>query len=145
MRLLDGTLPNVGAIADKAHEVAAWFWVNVWTDEEIEAAMQAFEKESFKPRNVALAGAFITLARDGSMHVERGFVHPEDEPKSKAKAEEKGKRQDAEGLAPLSEKLVAELTAYRTSALRNELAQHLKTAFLYYDVAMTESVRRARA
>lgn len=59
-------------------------------------------------------------------------MRPEDEPKSKAKAEEKGKRpaKDAEGLAPLSEKLVAELTAYRTSALRNELAQHPATALI---------------
>ena len=39
-------------------------------------------------------------------------------------------RQGADGLAPLSEKLVAELTAYRTSALRNELAQHPATALL---------------
>jgi ParB family chromosome partitioning protein len=59
-----------------------------------------------------------------------GSVRAEDEPVSEAKAEDKKKRptEDANGLAPLSEKLVAELTAHRTSALRNELAQRPATA-----------------
>jgi ParB family chromosome partitioning protein len=74
----------------------------------------------------------VTLAGDGSVRIERGFVRPEDDPKSKAKAEQEGERpaKDADGLAPHSEKLVAELTAQRTSALRNELGQHPATAFL---------------
>lgn len=74
----------------------------------------------------------MTLARDGSVRIERGFVRADDEPKSKAEAEPEDKRPatDADGLAPLSEKLVAELTAHRTSALRNELAQHPATALI---------------
>jgi ParB family transcriptional regulator, chromosome partitioning protein len=98
---------------------------------QIEASIDALQREEFKPRDIALAGAFVTPAQDGSVRIERGFVRTEDEPESKAKAEDKnGKRpaRDADGLAPLSEKLVAELTAYRTSALRNELAQHPATA-----------------
>jgi ParB family chromosome partitioning protein len=100
--------------------------------ERIEAAVAALCKEEYKAQDLALAGAFLTLAGDGSVRVERGYVRCEDEPKSKAKAEQKGKgaAKDADGLAPLSEKLVAELTAYRTSALRNELAQHPATALI---------------
>jgi ParB family chromosome partitioning protein len=100
--------------------------------ERIEAAVAALCKEEYKAQDLALAGAFLTLAGDGSVRVERGYVRAEDEPKSKAKAEQKGNRaaKDADGLAPLSEKLVAELTAYRTSALRNELAQHPATALI---------------
>jgi ParB family chromosome partitioning protein len=101
--------------------------------ERIEAAVEAFCKQEYTARDIALAGAFVTLANNGSVRIERGFVRPEDEPESKAKAEDKnGKRpaKDADGLAPHSEKLVAELTAYRTSALRNELAQHPATAFI---------------
>jgi ParB family transcriptional regulator, chromosome partitioning protein len=80
---------------------------------------------------LALAGAFLTLAGDGSVRIERGYIRCEDEPKSKAKAEQKVNRaKDADGLAPISEKLVAELTAYRTSALRNELAQHPAAALI---------------
>ena len=43
---------------------------------------------------------FVTLAGDGSVRIERGFVRAEDEPKSKAKAEDQKKRsaKDAEGL-----------------------------------------------
>ena len=101
--------------------------------ERIEAAVAALCKEEYKAQDLARAGAFVTLAGDGSVRIERGFVRAEDEPKSKAKAEaQKGKRsaKDADGLAPMSEKLVAELTAYRTSALRNELAQHPATALI---------------
>jgi ParB family chromosome partitioning protein len=99
----------------------------------IEAAVAALGREEYAARDLELAGAFVTLAGDGSVRVERGFVRSEDEPKSKAKAAEPdGKRpaKDPDGLAPLSEKLVAELTAYRTSALRNELAQHPATALV---------------
>jgi ParB family chromosome partitioning protein len=99
--------------------------------ERIEAAVAALCKEEYKPQDLALAGAFLTLAGDGSVRVERGYIRAEDEPKSKAKAEQKDNRaKDADGLAPISEKLVAELTAYRTSALRNELAQHPATALI---------------
>jgi ParB family chromosome partitioning protein len=99
----------------------------------IEAAIEALRREEYKARDLALAGAFVSLAGDGSVRIERGFVRSEDEPESKTKAkgqEDKRPAKDADGLAPLSEKLVAELTAYRTSALRNELAQHPATALI---------------
>jgi ParB family chromosome partitioning protein len=99
--------------------------------ERIEAAVAALCKEEYKAQDLALAGAFLTLAGDGSVRVERGYVRSEDEPKSKANAKQKDNRaKDADGLAPLSGKLVAELTAYRTSALRNELAQNPATALI---------------
>jgi ParB family chromosome partitioning protein len=99
--------------------------------ERIEAAAATLCKEEYAPKDCSVAGAFVTLAHDGSVRIERGFVRPEDDPKTGTDSgKRKGKRpaKDADGLAPLSEKLVAELTAYRTSALRNELAQHPETA-----------------
>jgi ParB family chromosome partitioning protein len=100
--------------------------------ERIEKAVETFNREQYKARDVALAGAFVTLAGDGSVRVERGFVRSEDEAQSKAKAKDRKEHptKDADGSASLSEKLVAELTAYRTSALRNELAQHPATALI---------------
>jgi ParB family chromosome partitioning protein len=94
--------------------------------------IEALRREEYKVRDIALAGAFVTLSGDGSVRIERGFVRREDEPESKAKpADQKNHSgKDADGLAPLSEKLVAELTAYRTSAMRNELAQHPATALI---------------
>lgn len=107
--------------------------------ERIEAAIEALRKEEYKARDVALAGAFVTLASDGAVRIERGFVRAEDEPQSKTKAEDRKSHsaKDADGLAPLSDKLVAELTAYRTSALRNELAQHPATALIALVHALT--------
>jgi ParB family chromosome partitioning protein len=96
----------------------------------IEAAVEALNKQAYRARDLAMAGAFVTLAYDGAVRIERGYVRPEDEPKPKAKANGKGESGEAKGPAPLSDKLVAELTAYRTSALRNELALHPETALL---------------
>jgi ParB family transcriptional regulator, chromosome partitioning protein len=97
----------------------------------IEAAVEALNKQAYSERDIALAGAFVTLGHDGAVRIERGFVRAEDEPKSKAKDQKaKSKAKDADGLVPLSEKLIAELTAYRTSALRNELAKHPETALV---------------
>ena len=96
----------------------------------IEAAIEALRKEEFTKPDLALAGAFVSLGGDGSVRIERGFVRAEDEPKSKAEVKAKRPAKDADGLAPVSEKLVVELTAYRTSALRNELAQQPATALL---------------
>ena len=95
----------------------------------LESAIEALQKQEYRKQDIALAGAFVTLARDGSVRIERGFVRREDEPKAKAKAKARNGK-DENGPAPLSEKLVAELTAYRTSALRNELAKHPETALV---------------
>jgi ParB family chromosome partitioning protein len=81
----------------------------------IESAIEALRREENKARDIALAGAFVTLSGDGSVRIERGFVRTDDEPECKTKAEDQKKRpaRHADGLAPFSEKLVAELTAYR--------------------------------
>ena len=38
--------------------------------ERIEAAVEALQKEAFAPRDLALAGAFVTLAHDGSVRID---------------------------------------------------------------------------
>jgi ParB family chromosome partitioning protein len=104
--------------------------------ERITAAIEVLRKEEYAAKDVAMAGAFVTLGHDGSVRVERGFVRPEDEPQTKAKPNGRDD-EPKDGPAPLSERLVAELTAYRTSALRNELAQHPETALLALIHALT--------
>ncbi len=49
----------------------------------IEAELAALEarEDVWTPADVAVAGAVLTLALDGSLRVEQGFVRPEDEPK----------------------------------------------------------------
>ncbi|MFG1220796.1 DNA-binding protein, partial [Xanthobacter flavus] len=47
----------------------------------LEAMLEAFEARplAFDPAEVARAGAFVSIAQDGKLRVERGFVRPEDE------------------------------------------------------------------
>ncbi|TAV43627.1 ParB/RepB/Spo0J family partition protein [Rhizobium leguminosarum] len=114
----------------------------------------------FDPDEVARGGAFISLAANGELKVERGFVRPEDEPQVKTEGDDPG---DADGdigkaadasssaagisvngkpvsddqpeeeddtLRPLSDRLVIDLTATRTVALRNALASDPVIAFV---------------
>jgi ParB family chromosome partitioning protein len=78
---------------------------------------------------MAAAGAIVALGCDGEPRVERGFVRPEDDSgKSRKGTGEAGKA--PAGPKPLSDKLVAELTAHRTGALRNELAANPQLALI---------------
>ena len=109
--------------------------------------------EHFDPADIAIAGVFVSIDADGSLSVDRGFVRPEDVPQVRTDGEE-GSETDTEsagtaspsvqravitiggqpvdpeedddddGIKPLPERLVVELTAYRTLALRNAVADN---------------------
>jgi ParB family chromosome partitioning protein len=109
--------------------------------DEIAAKLQALDAEmdaltggeQYRPEDIAVAGVFVSLDHGGEPRIERGFVRAEDW-KTKAStgdaAEPDAGREaaNADSAKPLSEKLVAELTAYRTAGLRNALAEHSATA-----------------
>ncbi|WP_373563198.1 ParB/RepB/Spo0J family partition protein [Rhizobium leguminosarum] len=114
----------------------------------------------FDPEEVARGGAFISLAANGELKIERGFVRPEDEPQVKTQGDDPGdangdigetanvassadgisvngkpvSNDDAEEaddtLRPLSDRLVMDLTATCTVALRNALANDPVIAFV---------------
>ena len=111
----------------------------------------------FEPADVAIAGVFVSIERDGSLCVERGYIRPEDEQAADpvpdgtehelvsvdgdtGSARPVGTDDDGrtggeddeeadEGLKPLPDRLVADLTAWRTLALQDALAQNPATAF----------------
>jgi ParB family chromosome partitioning protein len=109
--------------------------------EEVAAKLEALEAEidalagaeQYQPDEIAIAGAFVCLDYRGDLRIERGFVRAEDW-KAKASAgndtepDGDGESRQTDQGKPLSEKLIAELTAYRTAGLRNELAEHPSTA-----------------
>ena len=123
---------------------------------EIETAMETLQNRPvrFEPEDLAIAGAFVSIDGAGRLRVERGYVRPEDEPVAATDeataadaigsevGEVDGEAGDAvsdapdaedeeeDGLKPLSDRLVCELTAHRTLALRNALANDPQTAFL---------------
>ncbi len=106
---------------------------------EIDAALEAFgDGTAFDSDEVARGGVFVILGQDGVARVERGLIRPEDAPVVEPEAKSEGETGDdrashddgcsAEGEdidedagAPLSERLVLDLTAHRTLALRDAL------------------------
>jgi len=126
---------------------------------EIEGFLEAFENrpKRYDPDDVARAGVFVSIDREGALRVERGYVRPEDEvatqlePADDESVTENPDTRTAldpvarttvimvggtapageeEGLKPLPDRLVAELTAHRTLALRDALGRDPDMAFL---------------
>ncbi|TGQ04121.1 MULTISPECIES: ParB/RepB/Spo0J family partition protein [unclassified Mesorhizobium] len=126
---------------------------------EIETAIKSLEARPvrFDPVEIARAGVFVSLDTDGVLLVERGFVRPEDEaPATPEGASDPGvdgadveatgsvqravitiggqqvEQEDDEedSNKPLPDRLIMELTADRTLALRDKLANDPATAFL---------------
>ncbi|UWQ95500.1 ParB/RepB/Spo0J family partition protein [Rhodobacteraceae bacterium M385] len=125
---------------------------------EIETTMEALQERPirFEDEDFALAGAFVSIDSSGRLRVERGYVRPEDEadngpeePVDTAAADpaetnegdeaEVGsiEEEDDDELKPLSDRLLTELTAHRTLALRDALAQDPQIALLAALHAMT--------
>jgi ParB family chromosome partitioning protein len=121
---------------------------------EIETALSAFETRPvrFEADDIARAGVFISIAHDGSLAIDRGYVRAEDEaPKPSAEADngetegqssnpdapvvqravitiggqpvEAGDEED-DAIKPLPDRLITELTAHRTLALRDAVANN---------------------
>ncbi len=113
---------------------------------QIEKQLDAFERRPviYDPAEIAIAGAFVGVDEDGELVVDRGWVRPEDEAVETPDGETPEAEGDAGGetvpgvqravitiggqsaepeeeeevVKPLPERLVAELTAHRTVALR---------------------------
>ncbi|MFA6031387.1 MAG: ParB/RepB/Spo0J family partition protein [Myxococcota bacterium] len=145
---------------------------------EIESALETFESRpmNYDAAEIARAGVFISIDRDGHLAIDRGHVRPEDEatqavggdsaqPGGAAGSEDgsddlsvrratitigaqatEPEEDEGETIKPLPERLVIELTAHRTLALRNAVAenQHVAiTALLHRLVLDTFGQRSA--
>ena len=111
----------------------------------------------YDPAEIATAGAFVTIDSDGSLIIDRGYVRPEDEASAEpvigdgdayADVVRDGpiahavrpvvvtmggqpvptEEDEEDGIKPLPERLMSELTAHRTLALRDALAHHPRIA-----------------
>ncbi|WP_339758606.1 ParB/RepB/Spo0J family partition protein [uncultured Sulfitobacter sp.] len=120
---------------------------------EIETAMETLQDRPvrFEEDELAIAGAFVSIDSSGRLRVERGYVRPEDEPALPSEDQPDAGTADADvddadidleaeaphdaededdGIKPLSDRLVTELTAHRTLALRDALAGDPHIAFV---------------
>ena len=121
---------------------------------EIETALSAFEARPvrFDADDIARAGVFISIAHDGSVAIDRGYVRAEDEapqPGIEADGDEiegqatepgapavqravitiggqpvEAEDEEDDAIKPLPDRLVTELTAHRTLALRDAVANN---------------------
>jgi ParB family chromosome partitioning protein len=111
------------------------------TFDRLEAEIDALRgREAFRSEDVTRGGAFVSLGYDGKLRVERGFIRPDHEPVAEPSgpveeaagptdqigeppgAVEDGEAEEPDGLGPLSDKLVEDLTTERTAALQDRLA-----------------------
>jgi ParB family chromosome partitioning protein len=136
----DALVDQWDAVEELPPEVEARF-------REINAALDAFgDGTAYDPEEIARGGVFVILGQDGVARIERGLIRPEDVPApelepeaepGEAEARTDGEvdesRPEAEAAeedpgAPLSERLVLDLTAHRTLALRDALAANATVA-----------------
>ncbi|MBN9291303.1 MAG: ParB N-terminal domain-containing protein [Hyphomicrobium denitrificans] len=121
---------------------------------EIETALEALEDRPvvYEPGDIARAGAFVSIDSTGALSIERGYVRPEDElpidddedtdgdesDRRRMTSAEEDSDTDAaavdepeedDGNRPLSDRLMTELTARRTLALREAVANDPDVAF----------------
>ncbi len=123
---------------------------------ELETALEGFEERpvAFDPEEIARAGIFVSIAHDGRLRVERGYVRPEDERPVQAEGSagetddirtaaavdpivsdsistdaEVPEPNEDDGLSPISDRLLTELTAHRTLGLRHALGEQPDVAF----------------
>ena len=121
---------------------------------------------AYDPEEQARAGVFVSLMHDGRLRIDRGYVRAEDEPVAEGDEASGdtaaavvangptvtvgGQMQDTQAadeeddtIRPLPDRLVSELTAERTLALRDALANAPDTAFIALLHALCLSVFRS--
>jgi ParB family chromosome partitioning protein len=126
---------------------------------ELETLIEGFDNRPvvFDAAEIARAGAFVSIGADGQLRVERGYVRAEDElptePASEpdagagadderamaagyegdealVMAEPNAEPEEDEGLSPISDRLMTELTSHRTLGLRHALGERPDVAFV---------------
>ncbi len=140
---------------------------------ELEAIIAGFEERPviYAPEDTAIAGAFVSVKPDGTLAVERGYVRAEDERKAdevEGDGADNGDRKSTDGsdrsgpvitvagegpeadpdeddvIRPLPDRLVLELTAHRTLALRDAVAREPEVALtLLLHRLVTDAFNRA--
>jgi ParB family chromosome partitioning protein len=121
----------------------------------IEATLAEFDNRppKFAPEDIACGGVLLSVGHNGQLNVEYGFIRPEDAASAGAAEADSQEGDDAapydeenhgrtqpsadhddgeqpDGAKQLPDRLVQDLTAYRTVALRDALANDFDTALL---------------
>ncbi|MGR7995804.1 DNA-binding protein [Xanthobacter sp. ZOL 2024] len=143
---------------------------------EIEAALARLDERPlrYELADIARAGVFVSIDAEGALSVDRGYVRPEDEAPAKPEGSETpdedttdddpaapavqravitvggqptDPEEDDEAIRPLPERLVMELTAHRTLALRDAVAHtpHVALTLLLHKLVCDTFEHRSAA
>ena len=141
---------KLDAITARYDELAAQHEGEDEVPEEVSAELDAIDAEiatlqqkqvAYLPEEVARAGVIVSLGQDGQLRIERGLVKPEDRPQIEVPpagrphpspdADDRGSTpEEPDGLRPLPDTLLADLTAHRTAALQECLAAQPEVALM---------------
>ena len=147
--LSDEDRERLDAITARYDELAAQHEGEDDVPDEVQAEIDALDAEisdlqqkqvAYRPEDIERAGVIVSLGQDGLVRIERGVVKLEDR-KAEAAADrppaaEGGTDDPAsspaepEGLRPLADALLADLTAHRTIALQECLAARSDVALI---------------
>ena len=122
-------------------------------DAEMEAKVKSLNAEyerlnakaiAYAPDEYAIAGAFLSITYDGRLEIDRGLVRREDEPKVEFSKDEtpapealdearegtqpEGEEEEPEERLGYSDRLIMELSAHRTLAMRDALGANTELA-----------------
>ena len=162
----EAELAEVATLQAEAEALEAeWSGANEIPDD-VDARVNALDERiaelaggswNYDPAEMAMAGVFLTIERNGDLSVDPGWVRAEDEPviESEPYGEGEGEQRDDrvhgddrqpglapdgggdevqteeedEGIKPLPDRLISELTAERTLALQDAIAGNPQVAF----------------
>lgn len=112
------------------------------TDEDLQEEFENLEAEAetinskppvFSDADMARAGVLLSIDQGGNLVTQLGYVKPEDDVKPEAPAAAASNEEepdDDNGLKPLSERLVQDLTSFRTVAMREAMSRDFRVAFV---------------
>jgi len=138
---------------------------------EVEIDALSAKRSAFRAEDITRGGVFVTLGHDGQPDIKRGYIRPEDEPPvtpvpeaelegtpqegGSGYAPDQARDDDEVGDRPLSDSLIADLSAHRTLGFRVELGErpdlalacvvHALTASLFYPYAGQQSALDIKA
>lgn len=122
-RELDGLVADYDGLVDEHGEE-----LPAEVAEKLDALSQRIDRLSeaqyrYRQEDMDCGGAIVTIAESGEVTICRGLLRPEDKPSGGASERGPQARRKAESDGGLSARVVEDLTAHKTAALRVELAE----------------------
>lgn len=98
--------------------------------DDIETRIAELTAPRYTAEMQARSGVFVSLSWEGAVRIDRGLIRDEDQASDNDRNSDQATANTTKGPKPLPERLVQDLTAHRTAALRDRLANDPEAAHL---------------